>query len=125
MSGYTITDTNTTIKDTPDAITAAVDGVRPAAGVSVDLVVASKNVPIRVVVLRVAGSDAGTGDTYSVHRLVTAGAPSTTNAIAMNQPIDAGESHSFDNLVVNPGYKIVVVSANGRVTFSADIGEEP
>jgi len=125
MSGYAIADTNITVNTTPDAITASVDGVRPAAGVTVDLIIAAKNVPIRVVVLRVAGSDAGTGDTYSVHRLLSSGSPATVNAIAMNQPIDAGESHSFDNIVVNPGDKLVVVSANGRVTFSADIGEEP
>lgn len=125
MAGYTIPDTNTTILETPDQITASVDAVRPAAAAEVALVTAAKNVSVRVVVLRVAGSDAVSGDTYSVHRLPVAGSTSTVNAIAMNQPIDAGESHFFDNIVLSPGYKLVVVSTNGRTTFSADIGEAP
>lgn len=125
MAGFSIPDTRITILDTPDVITSSIDGARPAAGVPTEIVSATKNVSIRIFVLRVAGSDAGSGDTYSIHRMPVADAASTTNAIAMNQPIDAGESQFFDNIIVKPGYKVVAVSTNGRVSFSADIGEAP
>ena len=123
MSGYAITDTRTTITDTPDRITASIPGILPGAGIQADLFSATKNVAARVAVLRAVCT--GASDTYSIHRLAVGGTTSTANVIAKDLPIEIGETQSFDNIILNAGDKLVVVSAGGRVAFSADIGEEP
>jgi hypothetical protein len=123
MSGYAIADTRTTITDTPDHITSSIPGVLPAAGIPADLVGATKNVAVRIAVLR--ATCVGAADTYSVHRLAIGDTTSTANAIAKDLPIENGETQALDNIILNAGDKVVVISGGGRVSFSADIGEEP
>lgn len=119
MSGYAVPD--------PVVPIAAVTGLpnrtekaRPAATINAVLLSATENAAILVNVLRVVNTSPSAAATYSLYRIATGGAATAEFAISANVPIGVGETHFHENIVLEAGEDLVVVSSTGDVTFSAD-----